>query len=80
MTVDQEITFRTLDGRKFRGRVRNTSATLGSVAGRLATKAGISGAFEVINSKGSALDPSITLGDLPETDNELTLSSELTPA
>ena len=81
MKVDQKLTFKTVDGRAFTGIVRNPEATLGSVAGRLAaTKAGLAGTFEIVNQAGITMDPNIKLADLPDTADELTLASELTPA
>ena len=74
----QSLTFRTVGGRSFTGTVKNPAATVGSVAGRLAARAGLAGTFELVNTQGITLDPSTRLEDLPE--GEITLASELTPA
>ena len=80
MSTAKMLTFKTADGRSFTGQVKNPSAKLGAVAGQLAaTKAGIAGSFEIVDSKGSTVDPNTRLADLPA-DEELTLASELTPA
>jgi len=80
MTVGSEVVLRTLDGRRYRGIAKNTSASIGSIASRLAaTHAGIAGTFQILDKNGIALDPNTTLANLPEAE-ELTLASELTPA
>ncbi len=79
MAQDKTITFKTLDGRAFTGAVKNPAATLGSVASRIAAKAGLAGSFETVDKNGVTLDPNLTLADLPQGE-EVTLASELTPA
>ena len=78
MQEAQSLTFRTVGGRSFTGTVKNPSASVGSVASRLAARAGLAGTFELVDNKGLTLDPSTRLEDLP--DSEITLASELTPA
>ena len=72
------LVFKTLDGRRLKGTVKNPQATLGAVASRLAAKAGLAGTFEMVDKNGLTLDPNIKLADV-QTD-EITLASELTPA
>lgn len=79
MDATKTITFKTLDGRAFTGAVKNPAATLGSVASRIAAKAGLAGSFETVDKNGVTLDPNLTLADLPQGE-EVTLASELTPA
>ena len=73
------LTFRTLDGRAYTGAVKNGAAKLGSVASRLATRAGLSGTFELVDKEGVSLDPNTPLEDLPDGE-EIAIASELTPA
>ena len=73
------LTFRTLGGRSFSGEVNNPMALLGSVAGRLAARAGLAGTFEMLDKQGTTLDPNTPLEDLPDGE-EITMASELTPA
>ncbi len=73
------LTFKTLDGRTFSGEVKNGAAKLGSVASRLASRAGLSGTFELVDHEGVSLDPNTPLDDLPDGE-EIAIASELTPA
>jgi hypothetical protein len=73
------LTFKTLDGRTYTGAVKNGAAKLGSVASRLATRAGLSGTFELVDKEGVSLDPNTSLEDLPDGE-EIAIASELTPA
>jgi len=78
----QTLQFKLLDGRSFTGNVRNGSATLGSVAKRLAARTGLpgGGTFELIDEKRNVtLDPQSKLEDLPDT-TTVVMSPELTPA
>jgi len=79
MNNPKTISFRTLDGRVFKGNILNPAATLGATASRVAAKAGMAGSFETLDEKGVTLDPNMTLADLPQ-GAEVTLASELTPA
>ena len=73
------LTFRTLGGKTFSGKVKSPGATVGSVASRLAAKAGLAGTFELVNEEGVTLDPNTKLEDLPDGET-ITMASELTPA
>ena len=73
------LKFRTLGGRTFTGAVKNPSAKLGTVASRLAARAGLSGTFELVNRRGVTLNPDTELKNLPENE-EVIMASELTPA
>jgi len=75
----KSLTFKTLDGRTFSGEVKNGAARLGSVASRLAGRAGLSGTFELVDREGVSLDPNLPLDDLPDGE-EIAIASELTPA
>jgi hypothetical protein len=75
----QTLQFRTLDGRCYRGTVKKPSARLGSVAAKIAARAGLAGTFEMIRPSGATLDPNTELKDLPQ-EEDITLVSELTPA
>ena len=77
--MSKTLTLKTLDGRSFSGNVKNGAATLGSIAGRIASKAGLAGCFELIDEKNPdiALDPNTRLDEAPET---IVMSPELTPA
>jgi len=75
----KSLTFKTLDGRTFSGEVKNGAARLGSVASRLASRAGLSGTFELVDREGVSLDPNLPLDDLPDGE-EIAIASELTPA
>ena len=75
----QTLQFKTLEGRSFRGVVKKPTARLGSVAAKIATRAGMAGAFEMVSASGATLDPNTELKDLPQ-DEDITLVSELTPA
>jgi hypothetical protein len=66
--------------RPLKGVIKRTSATLGSIATRCAHKAGLAGVFEMVDEQGVTLDPNITLGELPASTEEISLSSSLTPA
>ena len=58
------LTFQTLDGRQFKGTVKNPQATLGAVASRLAARVGLAGSFEMVDKNGLTLDPNIKLADV----------------
>jgi hypothetical protein len=78
MANGKTLTFKTLDGRSFKGVVKNPDATLGAVASRLASRVGLAGSFEMVDKDGLTLDPNIKLSDVQA--QEITLASELTPA
>ena len=73
------LTFKTLDGRSFKGQGKNGEATLGAIAGKVAARAGLAGTFELIDERNPdvVLDPDVKLDDLPST---VVMAPELTPA
>ena len=77
-TAEKQITFRALGREPLTGVVRNPDAKLGAVAAKIATKLGLAGVFECINTREEVISPDTRLADLPDT--EITLASELTPA
>ena len=72
------LRFRTVDGKTLTGEVKNPNGTLGNTAAKVAAKFGIAGTFECLNPDNKPVSPETRLADLP--DEEITLSSELTPA
>jgi hypothetical protein len=78
--MERTLTFKSLRGESFRGRVLNPQAPIGRVAAKCANRFGIAGSFEIISPRGMTVPADTTLGDLPEEENEYVLSSELTPA
>ena len=75
----KQLTFRTLDGKSLSGAVKNPDGQLGNTAARAAARLGVAGTFECLDPKNQPISPETRLADLPE-DEEITLSSELTPA
>lgn len=82
----KKVNFRTLDdvvhgrGRVFTGNVKNPAATVGSIASRIAAKAGLAGGFEIVEAKsGKTISPDVQLKDIPD-NAELALAPEFTPA
>ena len=77
--MSKTLTLKTLDGRSFTGKVKNGAATLASIAGKIASEAGLAGSFELIDESDpdTALDPNTRLDEAPET---IVMSPELTPA
>ena len=75
----KSLTFKTLDGRTYTGAVKNGTARLGAVASRLASRAGLSGTFELVDKRGLSMDPNTPLEDSPDGE-EIAIASELTPA
>ena len=78
--MERTLTFKSLRGESFRGRVKNPAAPIGRVAAKCADKLGIAGSFEIISPRGVTVPADTTLGDLPEDEDEYVISSELTPA
>jgi hypothetical protein len=77
-TSTKKLTFRALGCKPISGLVKNPDATLGQVSAKVAAKMGIAGVFECLDPKDNTLSPYTRLADLP--DEEITLSTDLTPA
>ena len=80
-TTNGMLTFRSMDGRAFKARVRNPRARLTDVAGRLAVRAGYAGTVELISTQtGQNIKDDVALEDLPVEDRDITFAPESTPA
>jgi len=78
--MDRMLTFKSLRGESFQGRVKNPAAPIGRVAAKCADRFGIAGSFEIISPRGVTVPAETSLGELPEDESEYVISSELTPA